>query len=93
MSYRVLPKTGPDHTLSYPVGAALERLLSAPAGSDERIRIRGEEDAAGRIRHVRAGDVVDDIPAVSVDALLDGGDIERVDDTPADVDEERDGEE
>lgn len=88
MSYRVLPKTGPDHTISYPIGAALDRLLSAPAGSEARVQIRLEEEAAGRIRHVHAGDVVDDIPVGSLDALLEGGDIERVDDAAPAVHEE-----
>lgn len=78
MSYRVLPKTGPNHTISYPVGPALERLLAVPADSDERQAIREAEEAAGHIRHVTAGEVVDDIPAISIDGLLAGGDIEAV---------------
>lgn len=94
MSYRVLPKTGPDHTISYPVGVALERLLAAPAGSEDRVRIRADEEAAGRIRHARAGDVVTDLPAMSVDALLAGGDVELVvDQAPAPLlEDEKDGE-
>lgn len=90
--YRVLPKTGPDHTIVYPVGAALDRLLAAPAGSAERARIREEEAAAGRVRQAIAGDVVNDVPQMSVDALIANGDLERVDDetlsADADADEE-----
>ncbi len=87
--YRVLPKTGPDHTISYPVGIALARLLAAPAGSADRVRIRNEEARAGRIKHVRAGDVVGDIPVASLDALVDGGDIEHVDGEPVSAPEEK----
>lgn len=79
MMFRVLPKTGPTHTVAYPVGAALTRILSAPAGSEERARIREEEAAAGRIKVAQAGDLVDDLPEMSVATLLEQGDIERVD--------------
>jgi len=78
MRYRILPKSGPDHTVSYPMGAALERLLAAPAGA--RAAIRADEDAAGHIRHAVAGEVVDDVPACSVAALLAGGHIAIADD-------------
>ncbi|HXO85233.1 MAG TPA: hypothetical protein VN803_06885 [Gemmatimonadales bacterium] len=89
MTYRVLPKTGPDHSIAYPIGAAFARILAAPAGSEERARIREEEAAAGGIKVARAGDVVDDLPQTSVDALLEGGDIERVVDVdPRDESEE-----
>lgn len=79
MTYRILPKTGPDHTVSYPVQGALERLLGAPAGSAERKRIREEEDAAGRIRHVKAGEIISDLDDQLAAGLVAGGDLEIVD--------------
>jgi hypothetical protein len=77
-SYRVLPKTGPDHTVSYPIGTALARLLAAPAGSDERWRIFVEENAAGRMRNAVAGELITDLPDGSADALIANGDLELV---------------
>lgn len=79
MRYRVLPKTGPGHTVSYPRPDALERLLAARAiGSDEVARVRMELDAAGAIRHAVAGEIVSDLPAMSIAALIAGGDVEAV---------------
>jgi len=78
MTYRVLPKTGADHTVSYPIPAALTRLLAAPAGSSERWQIFVEENEAGRIRHARAGEIITDLPDGSADALLENGDLEVV---------------
>lgn len=84
MRYRILPKTGPEHTVSYPIGSEIGRLLAAPAGSAERRAIREELARAGQIRHARAGTIVEDIPSMSVDGLIAGGHIAVVTD-PVDV--------
>ncbi len=83
MKYLVCAKTGSGHTISYPVGEALARLLAAPAGSAARRRIRAEEEAAGRIRHARAGEIIEDLPPNCAAALVAGGDLVPVVQTSA----------
>lgn len=84
MGYRVRSQDvdGRDvGTLSYCTDPAWDRRLrdAADAGPDAREAARVEAEEAGAFKHVNPGDDCSDVPAQSLDWLLDQGLIEVTD--------------